>query len=61
MEQKQHQVPAFSERLLELDIEYFRDKLTFTFDATERARLEKQIALLEDAAVIYHETRLGDN
>ena len=58
---EQYQVPAFTERLIELDLEYFRDKLEFAVDQKDRDRLIKQIALLEDAAVIYYETRLGDN
>lgn len=35
------------------DIRYFKEKLAITKDAPGRERLEKQIALLEDAVVIY--------
>ena len=58
---EQYQVPAFSEEDIAKDIAYFQNKLKFTFDALGRERIIKQLALLEDAPVIYHETRSGEN
>ncbi len=41
-----------------LDIEFLKRKLETITDSESRARIEKQIALLEDAVVIYRITRL---
>lgn len=39
---------------IELDIQYLKNILNQTIDQNERIKLEKRIALLEDAVVIYH-------
>ena len=38
---------------IDLDIRHFKNKLEITTDPVERARLERQITVLEDAVVIY--------
>ena len=41
------------------DIEYFKRKLEATTDIYAREKIGKQIKLMEDAVVVYHEHRLG--
>lgn len=55
---EQHQVPAFSEEDIAKDIAYFENKLTQTKDEFARERIVKQLAMLDDAVVIYKATRL---
>ncbi len=42
------------------DIEHLKQKLETETDPLVKWRIEKQIELLEDALVIYHERRLPD-
>lgn len=41
---------------IDLNVQYFKDKLAITTDQVEREKLERQIAALEDAVVIYQLT-----
>lgn len=41
---------------IDLNVQYFKDKLAITTDQVEREKLERQIAALEDAVVIYRLT-----
>jgi hypothetical protein len=42
------------------DIEHLKKKLDLEKDPQAQAKLFKQIALLDDALVIYHEHRTGE-
>lgn len=49
-----HQIP---QDVTNADIRYFQEKLNLTEDQPGKDRLSKQIALLEDAVVMYKITR----
>lgn len=59
-----NEVNGIPERVLarvpELDVEYFREKLKSETNELVKERISKQIELLEDAIVIYHEQRLPE-
>lgn len=52
------EIPKYStQQELDEDIEYFRNKLKFTFDAAARAQMLKQIAVLEDIVLTHPITK----
>ena len=42
------------DRLLNIDIEYFKEKLKLETSPLAKMKIKKQIELLEDAVVVYH-------
>lgn len=49
-----------SETVTDADIEYFKIKLAQTKNSVEAEKLRSQIALLESAALIYHERLVAE-